>query len=298
MSGDGLIHWAIIDPSSRDRAGLRINGNHERCDLDPRSYSGRRIVSLRSLFHVSCWINLVGSSFGDQCDHFLSNQQTKDQDSMTINVKVFSTGQLSNNVVFLIDDASKEAIVVDPSYEPEILLDFINNEQLKVKMILLTHGHFDQFAGVNYLTAKLTEKPKLAIHRDDLELLKDGGGSKEFHMPVLPPDDPDLFLEDLMELKLGKTIIQVRLAPGHSSGSVIFYIPEVKTAICGDVIFHLSVGRTDLAGGSHETLIESIRKQVFSLPPDTRLIPGHGEETTVREEILHNPFLAGLAQYN
>jgi hydroxyacylglutathione hydrolase len=211
---------------------------------------------------------------------------------MTIKVWVFSTGQLSNNVAFLIDEESKETIIVDPSYEPEILLDFINDEQLKVKMILLTHGHFDHFAGVNYLNSMLPEKPKLAMHRDDLELLKDGGGSKEFHMPVLPPDDPDLYLEDQMELKFGKASIQVRLAPGHTPGSVIFYIADVKTAICGDVIFYHSVGRTDLVGGSHETLIKSIRAQVLTLPQDTRLIPGHGEETTVREEMLHNPFLA------
>jgi len=212
---------------------------------------------------------------------------------MTIKVMVFSTGQLSNNVVFLINEESKEAIVVDPSYESEILLDFINGQKLKIKLILLTHGHFDHFAGVNYLNSKLPEKPKLAMQRDDLELLKDGGGSKEFHMPVLPPDDPDLFLEDQMELKLGKASIQVRLAPGHTAGSVIFYIPEAKTAVCGDVIFYHSIGRTDLAGGSHSTLIESIRKQVLTLPPETRLIPGHGEETTVHEEMLHNPFLTG-----
>jgi len=210
---------------------------------------------------------------------------------MTIKVWAFSTGQLSNNVVFLIDEKANEAILVDPSYEPDIILDYINDHHLKVKMILLTHGHFDHFAGVNYLMTKLAEKPQLAMHKDDLELLRDGGGSKEFHMPVLPPDDPDLFLEDEMELKLADTTIQVRLAPGHSAGSVIFYIPEIKTALCGDVIFYHSVGRTDLVGGNHETLINSIQTQILSLPPETRLIPGHGQETTVGEEMQHNPFL-------
>ncbi len=211
---------------------------------------------------------------------------------MTIKIWVFSTGQLSNNVVLLMDEESKDTMVVDPSYGPEIVLDYINDQKLNVKMILLTHGHFDHFAGVNYLNAKLPEKPKLAMHRADLELLRDGGGSKEFHMPVLPPEDPDLFLEDQMVLKLGQSSIQVRLAPGHTTGSVIFYIPDAKTAVCGDVVFFHSVGRTDLAGGSHETLIQSIQKQVLSLPPETRLVPGHGEETTVREEMLYNPFLA------
>ncbi|HCS38183.1 MAG: MBL fold metallo-hydrolase [Anaerolineaceae bacterium] len=210
---------------------------------------------------------------------------------MTIKVWVFSTGQLSNNVVLLIDEKTNETILVDPSYEPDIILDYINGQELKVKLIVLTHGHFDHFAGVNYLNTRLPEKPLLAMHRDDLELLRDGGGSKEFHMPVLPPDDPDLFLEDKMELELAETKIQVRLAPGHTAGSVIFYIPDVNTAVCGDVIFYHSVGRTDLAGGNHETLIRSIQTQVLNLPPETRLIPGHGQETTVREEMLHNPYL-------
>lgn len=210
---------------------------------------------------------------------------------MTIKIWVFSTGQLSNNVVLVIDEKTNETILVDPSYEPDIILDYINENNLKVKMIVLTHGHFDHFAGVNYLNIRLPEKPLLAMHRGDLELLRDGGGSKEFHMPVLPPDAPDLFLEDKMELELAETKIQVRLAPGHSAGSVIFYIPDVKTAICGDVIFYHSVGRTDLVGGNHETLIRSIQTQVLNLPPETRLIPGHGQETTVREEMLHNPYL-------
>lgn len=210
---------------------------------------------------------------------------------MALKVWVLSTGQLSNNVVFLIDEETNEAFLIDPSYEPEIILDYIDDQHLKVTMILLTHGHFDHFAGVNYLMTKLPEKPQLALHRDDLGLLRDGGGSKEFHMSVLPPDDPDMFLEEKMELKLEDTTIQVRLAPGHSAGSVIFYIPDVHTAICGDVIFYHSVGRTDLVGGNHETLINSIQTQVLSLPPETRLIPGHGQETTVREELQHNPFL-------
>lgn len=210
---------------------------------------------------------------------------------MTVKIWVFSTGQLSNNVVLLTDEESKDTIVVDPSYGPEVVLDYIVDQELNVKMILLTHGHFDHFAGVNYLFSKLKEKPILAMHRDDLELLRDGGGSKEFHMPVMPPADPDFFLKEHMDLKLGESSILVRTAPGHTAGSVILYIPDAKTAVCGDVIFHHSIGRTDLAGGSHDVLMQSIYNQVLSLPTETRLIPGHGEETTVREEMMHNPFL-------
>ena len=212
---------------------------------------------------------------------------------MTVNVFVISTGMMGNNVSIVMDEERGEAIVVDPSYEPEIVLDFIEHHELKITKILLTHGHFDHFAGVHFLASKLSEKPVLGLHRDDLDLMMDGGGSKNFHIPVLPPGNPDFYLEDKQELKLGDTSIQVRLAPGHTPGSVILYIPEAKTAICGDVIFRHGVGRTDLEGGSETALFASIRDQVFTLPKETRLIPGHGEETTVLEEMTNNPYLVG-----
>lgn len=210
---------------------------------------------------------------------------------MTLDCSVVMTGQLGNNVCILADRDSKEAWIIDPSFNPEIVLDAVQQQHLSVTRILLTHGHFDHFAGVNFLAANLPEKPRLGLHRDDLELLRDGGGSKYFHVPILPPDDPDFFLEDNQELHLGESTIQVRLAPGHTAGSVIFCLPELKAAVCGDVIFHHSIGRTDLAGGNFETLVDSIRRQVFTLPLETRLIPGHGAETSVGEEMRNNPFL-------
>lgn len=210
---------------------------------------------------------------------------------MTLQLEVITTGQLGNNVCVLFDETAKKAVVIDPSFEPQPVLQFIQENQLDVESIWLTHGHFDHFAGIEFLNAHLPVKPKLGLHPGDLDLLKDGGGSKHFHIPLPVPDDPDLFFEDQQELLLGESIIQVRHAPGHSQGSVIFYVAELSTAICGDVIFYHGVGRTDLAGGNHQTLIQSIRKQVLSLPPNTRLIPGHGEETTVEEERTNNPFL-------
>ena len=210
---------------------------------------------------------------------------------MSLEFSVVMSGQLGNNVCILTDKDTKETWIIDPSYNPEIIFEKIKQQGLRVTRILLTHGHFDHFAGINFLAANLPEKPQLALHRDDLELLRDGGGSKYFHMPVIPPDDPDFFLEDRQELRLGDSTVQVRLAPGHTSGSVIFYLPGLKTAVCGDVIFYHGIGRTDMPGGNFDTLVDSIRRQVFSLPPETRLIPGHGSETSVGEEMQHNPFL-------
>jgi len=213
---------------------------------------------------------------------------------MTIKVWVMTTGMMGNNVSILVDEDNAEAIIVDPSFEPEMVLDFIEEQQLKVSQILLTHGHFDHFAGVSFLLSKLAHTPRWGLHHDDLPLLLEGGGSRDLHFPVLPPGNPDFLLDHGQVLSFAGAEIQVRLAPGHTPGSVIFYIPQARTAICGDVILHHGVGRTDLPGGSQAALLSSIQNQVFTLPEDTRLIPGHGEETTVLEEKLNNPFLGHL----
>jgi hydroxyacylglutathione hydrolase len=210
---------------------------------------------------------------------------------MPIKIKVFPAGPLVNNACILYDEAGKQAFVVDPSFEPQPLLDFLNENALTAEMILITHGHFDHFAGVAYLLANLPKAPKLALHPADLEIWKDGGGSRHFRMPLDAPGNPDVQLADGQILTLGSAQIEVRLTPGHSHGSVVFYIPELKTAICGDVIFHHSIGRTDLTGGNLDTLLNSIRSKVFTLPMETTLVPGHGMNTTVGEEIKNNPFL-------
>ena len=210
---------------------------------------------------------------------------------MTLKIEVICTGQLSNNVCILFDDETKKAIVFDPSFSPKPVLDFIEQHGLTVESILLTHGHFDHFAGVEALFSHLAAKPKFGLHRNDQELLLDGGGSRDFHMPIFPPGEPDFNLEHGQVIQFENHAIEVRSTPGHTPGSVIFVIPELNCAICGDLIFHHSVGRTDLRGGDFVALQQSIKAQVFTLPPETRLIPGHGEETTVQEEMQSNPFL-------
>jgi hydroxyacylglutathione hydrolase len=139
--------------------------------------------------------------------------------------------------------------------------------------------------------ANLPNRPKIALHPADLDLWREGGGSKQFRVLIDLPESPDISLSDGQMLNLGNGQIETRSAPGHSPGSVVFYIPELQTAVCGDVIFHHGIGRTDLADGNFDLLMTSIRTKIFTLPPKTRLIPGHGIETTVEEEKLHNPFI-------
>jgi glyoxylase-like metal-dependent hydrolase (beta-lactamase superfamily II) len=113
-------------------------------------------------------------------------------------------------------------------------------------------------------------------------------------MSVEQPPDPTITFEDGMQLPLtpgGEPVVEVRYAPGHSPGHVMFYCPALGVLVCGDVIFREGIGRTDLQDGDLDLLLKSIREKVLSLPDETRLLPGHGPESTVGHERVHNPFL-------
>lgn len=191
----------------------------------------------------------------------------------------------------MFDDSTKECILIDPSFGIEDIFHFIVKESLTIKAVLFTHGHFDHFAGLAYILSKLPEAPKIGLHANDLAIWRDGGGSRQFRALIEPPCDPNWLVEHGQKLLLGNSEIEIRLTPGHSPGSVIYYIPDLKTALVGDLIFHQSIGRTDLDGGSFLALKESVQNQVFTLPFDTTLIPGHGPDTTVAEEMEYNPFV-------
>jgi len=216
---------------------------------------------------------------------------------MDLQVNVISSSPMGNNVVILYEGATRQAIIIDPSFEPENVLTFIEGNALTVEMILFTHGHFDHFAGLAYLLANLEPKPKTALHKADLALWQAGGGSVHFRIPMDIPLDPDLYLTENQVIKLKNSIIQVRHAPGHSPGSVVFYIDDIKTAVVGDLIFYQGIGRTDLDGGSFNQLRKSIETQIFTLPPQTLLIPGHGPTTTVGEEMRLNPYVGAASQF-
>ncbi len=210
---------------------------------------------------------------------------------MPIIIKVFTLGPLQNNCYLLIDDQSKLAALIDPPYGVETIIKHIENQKLDLQKILLTHAHFDHIGGVNTLVQSTSKSLDIYIQPDDQGLWDTGGGAKEFgfylELPVINPK-PAL---DQGTIYLGKNIIRVYHTPGHTSGHVVYYLPEEKTIFCGDLIFYHGVGRTDLPGGSARTLIQSIEKYILSLPDDVRLYPGHGAATTVGEERVHNPFL-------
>ncbi len=211
---------------------------------------------------------------------------------MSLEIHSIAIGQLENNCYLIVDPLSREAAVVDPPGESEALVKVINTNRLIIKYILLTHAHFDHISGVDWLSSYLQPGlPEIGLHPDDLPLWREGGGSAYFGLTISTGPEPDLSLFHGQNLNIGPFGLQVRHTPGHTPGHVIFYLPDSGAACVGDVIFRLGVGRTDFPGGNASTLMQSIRTQILTLPPETRLLPGHGPETSVSLESRENPFI-------
>lgn len=201
-------------------------------------------------------------------------------------------GPLQNNVCFLWDEESNDAVVVDPGLSSSDVRKVLEEHGWTLRQIWLTHAHGDHGACVAPLQASLIPRPQVLMHADSLAWDQSHGRSFNYGIPLapLPPADRYLRAGDSMTLN-EVPIAEVREVPGHCPGSLLFYLPELKMALVGDVIFHESIGRTDLPGGDYASLLENIRSQVFSLPDDTVLLPGHGKFTTVAHEKRFNPFL-------
>jgi hydroxyacylglutathione hydrolase len=203
----------------------------------------------------------------------------------------FELGPLQNNTFILLETQSKEIVVIDPSFESQAVIDEIHRHGYKIRMIWLTHAHFDHSAGVGLIASAFEPKVLIGLHPADLDLYHQSGGAEHFGLHLDPGPEPLIKFYNGQKLHVGDQVIEVRHTPGHTRGHVAFYSDSARILFCGDLIFAGSVGRTDLPGGDHLTLLRSIQTQVLTLPKETRLLPGHGPETTVGEEITNNPFL-------
>lgn len=194
------------------------------------------------------------------------------------------------NTYMMWDKRSREAAIVDPGMyrenERKALDDFIAAEKLDVKMILLTHAHLDHTFGLDH--TKEVYGAEIIGHVADAPLLRDRQAqAKMFHLPYrLEPLELDRTVSDGEELMLGDQKIEVMNVPGHSKGSVAYYVPESKFVLTGDVLFKMGMGRTDLPGGSMSELLHSIRTKLLTLPADTVVYSGHGASTTIGEEAV------------
>ena len=210
-----------------------------------------------------------------------------------IKVKTFTFNPVQENTYLLYNDQNK-AIIIDPgcyfSAEQETLKKFIEDTKLEPVRLLNTHCHLDHVFG-NKWVAK-TWGLELEIPEGEQEMLKLSPLSGEkWGLPFDNYTGPLRFLEEETPVLLGNDELTVILAPGHSPASVCFYCEKQGILIGGDVLFRESIGRTDLPGGDHETLLKSIREKLFVLPDEVKVYPGHGVPTTIGYEKRNNPFL-------
>ncbi len=210
-----------------------------------------------------------------------------------LKVKVFISSPIRENTYILFNE-HKECIIIDPgcyfTEEKEELLSFIDENVLIPKMLLNTHCHLDHVFGNKFiaetygLTLQLHEKEKAVLEMAPASGLM-------FNMPFDNYQGNFIFLKEWDLIYLGEDMLEVIHAPGHSPGSICFYCAEQRFIISGDVLFERSIGRTDLPGGDHRTLINSIKQKLFALPDVVVVYSGHGDETTIGNEKKYNPFV-------
>jgi hydroxyacylglutathione hydrolase len=212
-------------------------------------------------------------------------------DMNKLSIGVVQVTPFQQNCSLIFDAISKRAAVVDPGGDLDRIDDAIRNAGVTVEKILLTHGHVDHASGA----AELRDRLKVEIegpHVADKMFLDDlAARGLVFGITGARAVTPDRWLQDGDTVEAAGFAFKVIHAPGHSPGSVVFFNAENKFALMGDVLFRGSVGRTDLAGGNHDTLISSIRNKILPLGDDVDFLPGHGEPSRIGVERESNPFL-------
>ena len=208
-------------------------------------------------------------------------------------VQVFEFNPFAENTYVVYDDSGK-CIILDPGCytgeERDTLRAFIAEKQLRVVRLINTHCHLDHVFGNNFVHQTWNLLPE--IHRHELPVLEKYPAICLYYGVAAESSPmPETFIEAGQPLTFGNTRLEVLHTPGHSPGSLSFWCRESGFVISGDVLFMEGIGRTDLPGGNMDTLLDSIRRHLFTLPGETLVYPGHGRTTTIRHEMEYNPFL-------
>ncbi len=210
-----------------------------------------------------------------------------------INIKIFTFNPYQENT-YLLYDESGACVIIDPGMytgaEQNQLVAFIKAENLKPERLLNTHCHIDHVLGNKFVFDNWGLKPE--FHKGELYILQAVAGyAPQMGMQYELSPEPENFLPEIGTLSFGNSTLNLIFAPGHSPAHLCFYAEAENFLIGGDVLFYRSIGRTDLPGGNHQQLIDSIKNTVFQLPNDCEVFPGHGPSTTIGFEKLNNPFL-------
>ena len=199
------------------------------------------------------------------------------------------------NCTVLFDSETREGVIVDPGGDVDVILQVVAENGLTLKEIWITHGHIDHAGGADELRERLSI-PVIGPHKDDAVLLANiETSAARFNMVGAVRNlVPDRYLEEGDTVSFGEHSFEVLHCPGHAPGHVVFFNRAQGFAHVGDVLFAGSIGRTDLPGGDHDTLLASIRDKIFPLGDETGFICGHGPGGKIGEERRTNPFLRGL----
>ncbi|MEO8355389.1 MAG: MBL fold metallo-hydrolase [Chloroflexota bacterium] len=206
----------------------------------------------------------------------------------------FTLGPAQTNAYLVADSETRDAAVIDPSWDGHVILEAAQRRGWRIAHLWYTHAHFDHIGGAGAIADALNPLPLVALHPNDHVLWRAGGGGAMFGFDIDPGPEPTIDFHHGQILKLGSVEFEVRFTPGHTIGHCILYVASSNICFCGDLIFAGSVGRTDFPGGDWETLVKSIKEQIFTLPNETRLLSGHGPETIVGAEKASNPFVGGI----
>ena len=208
-----------------------------------------------------------------------------------LEIASFVLGPVQTNTYLVADSETKAAAVIDPAWDGDLILKVARERGWRIAHLWYTHAHFDHIGGAAQIADGLNPLPLVALHPEDHTLWRAGGGGALFGFDIDPGPEPTIDFAQGMKLKLGLVEFEVRYTPGHTKCHCVLYAAQEKICFTGDLIFKAGVGRTDLPGGDWATLENSIRNQIYTLPDATRLLSGHGPETTVGYEKTHNPFV-------
>ncbi len=210
--------------------------------------------------------------------------------------EILPVGLLQCNCSILGDEASGEAVVIDPGDEVERVQEILARHHLKTKYIVVTHAHIDHVGGIEKL--QRATGATVLMHQDDLPLYE----NMPIQAALLGVRSPAVvqvndFLKEGDVLRWGNLVLEVMHTPGHSPGSLSLHLPgENRRIFSGDTLFQRSIGRTDLWGGDYNQILRSIQSTLLRFPDQTPVYPGHGDATTIGEEREFNPFLKGLGR--
>lgn len=212
-----------------------------------------------------------------------------------LNIKTFVFNPFQENT-YVVSDDRNEAVIIDCgaffNEERKELTDYIDKNNLKVIHLLSTHGHIDHNFGNNTIVDYYNVRPE--VHKADAGLMRRLSEQAlafcNYHLEYDMPEVSD-YLNDGDIIRFGNHEIKVIHTPGHSPGSTVLYIADEDVAFSGDTLFMMSIGRTDLEGGSFSDIQKSLLRMIKELPDNTKVFPGHGPQTSIAKEKLHNPYI-------